>query len=164
MQKNPKQTNQVTIILSLNNWYTPCKYSVIWKFTYLISNKHLIAPVKINIIFILIQMYRKTSQFATCIIRRKLFYQTQKFILNKKWTYRKICLSLTGRDGSKYCYQFSLSLSLSLSLSRSIDRSIDRSSDQLYTHFCEIFGKQYYMSMRGSRNLSKGAVEENFFF
>ena len=56
--------------------------SVIGKFTYLISNKHFIAPVKINIIFILPDVL-KTCQFATCSITRELLYQPQKFILNK---------------------------------------------------------------------------------
>ena len=52
--KKPKLTKQVTIILSLNNWYTPCRYSLLSE-NLRISNKHFIAPVKINtcIIFIL---------------------------------------------------------------------------------------------------------------
>ena len=55
--KQTKQTKQVTIILSLNNWYTPCKYSLLSE-NYVCINKHFIAPVKMNIIFI----YRCTGK------------------------------------------------------------------------------------------------------
>ena len=63
-------------------------------------------------------MFWKSSQFATCSITCELFYQIQKFILNKNRHTENI-VSVTQWKRWKQI------LFLILSLSRSIDRSIN---------------------------------------
>ena len=101
---------------------------------YVFSKKQFIVPVKINIIFILLDVLENLS---ICNLQHHTwtFLPNIKFILNKNGDTKKNVSVTQWKRWKQIWYWFN-------------------------THFCEIFGKQYYMSRRGSRNFSKGVVEE----
>ena len=92
---------------------------------YVFSNKHFIAPVKINIIFIYRCTGKPLNSQLNCSITPELFYQTQKFILNKNGDTEKTCHCHSVEEMEANIVVNSLSLSLYLSLSLSLSLSLN---------------------------------------